>query len=92
MAKKYRTSGNSRVTDATWTTLIGSKAFRVGYEDKHKGRAFDPDRFRDARDQWNYERGRLLACTYTGPLKNGRKITYEAIIATIQAVDDKAFI
>ena len=90
--KTYKQVGNSRVAVATWTSILGAKAFRVGFEDKHRGRPFDPDRFRDSREQWSYERGRLLASVYSGPLKDGRTVCREAIYAAVGAVNDKVFI
>ena len=71
--------------NATITSILRSKAFVTGFTDARKGAAFDPDKYRWAREQWDYERGRLLAFEFDGMLKNGRTVTTAAIVAYARA-------
>ena len=71
---------------ATKTTTIGAtmraKSFLRGFSEVQRGIALDPEAFRsNASDQWKYERGRQFGCLYTGPLKQGRNLVYEAAYA-----------
>lgn len=58
------------------TFVMSRAAFVKGFQDVKKGRPFDYDI--EAESQWSYERGRLLATVYDGPLKEGRYVTPEA--------------
>jgi hypothetical protein len=71
---------------ATKTTTIGAtmraKAFLRGFSEVKRGLPLDPEAYRnDAVAQWRYERGRQFACVYTGPLKQGRDLIYDATYA-----------
>lgn len=60
--------------------VVSSAHFKKGFEDKKHNRPFD-DSYRNSNDQWLYERGRLFACVYDGPIENGRYINSDAVRA-----------
>jgi hypothetical protein len=78
--------------NATITSILRSKAFVTGFSDARKGTAFDPDKYRWTKEQWDYERGRLLAFEFNGMLKNGRTVTTAAILAYARAQHTGALI
>lgn len=61
----------------TISWVMSRRAFLRGYEDVKAGRPFADDE-RDVKLQWLYERGRLFACLYDGPVKSGRDVTKDA--------------
>lgn len=71
--------GNKASVTVTWKSIVGSKCFALGYADAHKGRPFRE--WRTAQDGWNYERGRLFAALYGGPLKINRRVCHHALVA-----------
>ena len=79
----YRTQ-QTRTRKVTLSAILSRAAFRKGFEDKRKGRAWD-DTIRDPREQWSYERGRLFGCVFSGRLKQGRTVTREALAAYADA-------
>jgi len=70
--------------------IMASKAFRLGVEDVRNGNPFRD--FTDVNNAWAYERGRLFACVYRGPVKHDRRVTYEALVAMGRAVDSRDII
>ena len=81
MAKRkvIKQSGNTLTTPITWKQIIGSKAFRIGYEEVLAGKPFQYDAFQ-GKDAWHYERGRQFAASgYNDKLKTGNKVLNEAI-------------
>jgi hypothetical protein len=67
----------------TKTITIGAvmraKSFMRGFSEVQRGVPLDPEAYRsNTADQWKYERGRQFGCLYTGPLKQGRTLLYEA--------------
>lgn len=64
-----------------------SAAFNRGFEDARKGKPLNYDAY-DGKlnDQWNYERGRMFAMLYGGPLKENRRVTYQAIMECSKAI------
>lgn len=56
-----------------------SACFVRGFKDKKANKPIQYDAYLfKTNDAWNYERGRLFACVYDGPLKNGNKLTWQA--------------
>ena len=86
--KVIKQSGNMPTTPITWKQIIGSKAFRIGYEEVLAGKPFQYDAFQ-GKDAWHYERGRQFAASgYNDKLtedepkvhpKTGNKVLNEAI-------------
>lgn len=73
--------------------VMRAKSFLRGFSEVQRGIALDPEAFRsNASDQWKYERGRQFACLYTGPLKQGRTLLYEATYAYHLAHRSRAII
>ena len=72
---------NAKTTTSKFSTVIRSAAFVRGFSDRIKKKPFAYDLYSRSRDQWNYERGRQLGAVYTGPIKQGAKVTREAILA-----------
>jgi len=75
---------NSSTHGVTGQSIVGSAAFRKGYEDAKKGLPLAADDF-SVTNAWHYERGRLFAFCYNGRLKNGRKVRMDALLAFQQA-------
>jgi hypothetical protein len=73
--------------------VMRAKSFLRGFSEVQRGIALDPEAFRsNAADQWRYERGRQFGCLYTGPLKQGRNLVYEATYAYHLANRSRAII
>jgi hypothetical protein len=66
--------------NTTTTAVIRSAAFVRGFNEVRKGKPLSYDSYRDANDQWNYERGRQFALCFNGALKNGAKVTHSAAL------------
>lgn len=60
-------------------SVMRTACFVKGFKDKKAGKPikYDAYLFR-TNDAWNYERGRLFACIYDGPLKDGNRLTWQA--------------
>ena len=69
-----------QTTNTTTTAIIRSRAFVLGFNEVKTGRPLNYDAFRDANDQWNYERGRQFGLCFNGALKNGAKVTHSAAL------------
>lgn len=68
--------------------VMASAAFSRGFSEARKGKPIEYEAYTDSNsnDQWNYERGRLLAMIYDGPLKEDRRVTYQAMTACAEAI------
>lgn len=62
--------------------------FVRGFKEARKGIPMDYDAYLDERtnDRWQYERGRLFGLMYTGKLKDGNRVCYDAINSFSDAV------
>lgn len=63
--------------------MMNSHAFSRGFADVREGKPFRDDW--PSETAWRYERGRLLACVYPGPLREGRAVSLAAIWAYAEA-------
>jgi hypothetical protein len=64
--------------------VMRSGAFVRGFNEARKGKPMDYDCFSghgDTNARWNYERGRLFGLLFSGPLKEGPRITFFAYVA-----------
>ena len=61
--------------------LFRSAAFNLGVKDVREGHAFRYDEFSNPNDAWNYERGRIFANCYSGPVKVNKRVNGYAMIA-----------
>lgn len=64
--------------NTTCKAVIRTKAFVRGFNEVREGKAPDYDAFRDANEQWNYERGRQFALTFPGKIKLGSTVNQTA--------------
>lgn len=70
---------------ATFSSIVGSAAFREGIEDYQAGRAPDYDKRAGTKGEWHYERGRQYAAHCAGakrtpePTRFGRRVSRIAI-------------
>ena len=86
-------SNGAKGKKITFAQLIRKAAFVAGFNAARSGKPFDYDAYRgDIGGQWSYERGRILALTFTGAIKNGRNVTLEAAWAAHAAYSDKTMI
>lgn len=87
--KNPETSGNKVTVEVTLASIMRSKAFRAGYDDAHRGRPFQPEPFVEKNQDWSYERGRMFAALYSGPLKAGHHLLPGAYDAFRKAYNSK---
>ena len=81
------------VHNITAKELLRSAAFMRGFREVQAGKPMDYDAFQGRpNDQWNYERGRILATVWDGPVKIGQKITMSALYALRDALVSKEMI
>lgn len=67
-------------------SVLRRKSFVEGFNSVRKNKPYDYSKLDgDQNEAWNYERGRLLALVYDGPLKEGRYVTSAAIAALTKA-------
>jgi len=70
-------------------TVLRRKSVVDGFNSIRKGKPFDYAAVdKDPVYGWGFERGRLLALIYDGPLKNGRDVTPGAIQAWIKGREE----
>jgi hypothetical protein len=81
---------NSNRHFVKYETVMRSADFMQGYKDKLAGKPFDYERRN--RDLWSYERGRLFACYFSGAIKNGRKVRFDAVHAFKNALRERYII
>lgn len=67
-----------KTANTTCKAVIRSKAFVTGFNEVRIGKPFNYDAFRDANDQWNYERGRQFAMIFPGKIKHGATVSQAA--------------
>ena len=64
--------------------VMRSGAFVRGFNEARKGKPMDYDAYQEAGQtnaRWAYERGRLFGLIYSGPLKQGPRVTWDAYSA-----------
>lgn len=64
---------------------VNSKAFMDGVRSVRKNKPFNYDYSTVVNDQWNYERGRQFALVWFGEVKEGRHVTWAAMVAADRA-------
>lgn len=68
------------------TAILSRRSVVDGFNSVRNGKPFDYEAVdADGIYAWGYERGRLLALVYDGPLKEGRYVTQGAINAWFEA-------
>lgn len=78
---------------AKLTTILSRKSVVDGFNSIRKNQPFDYDSCdKDPFYGWGYERGRLLAIVYKGPLKEGRYVTHGALQAWLRAKAEGAIL
>lgn len=73
----------------TLRTVLRSAAFVRGFKEARKGLPMDYDAYGEAHEttnRWSYERGRQFGLIYTGPIKDGKTITHDAVVYYGRAV------
>lgn len=84
----YRTA-QTRTKNTTFKSVMTTAAFNRGVKEARTGKPFDYDAYEKTNDQWAYERGRQFGLVYAGPVKEGRTVTREAIIAIRSATENR---
>ena len=73
--------------------VLKSRPFGRGFAAFRNGEPFDPDAYPySLNDQWNYERGRILAACYEGALRINRRVSKGAIIAARETMRTRGLI
>ena len=72
--------------------VLKSRPFGRGFAAYRAGEPFDPDAYPSINEQWNYERGRILAACYEGALRVNRRVTNGAIIAARETMRTRGLI
>ena len=81
------------VTRAVKVASILRRAATIkGFTEMKTGKPFNAEAYRDTREQWSYERGRVLGIVFAGQIKRGRDVTREAITAYAIAKRDGTII
>lgn len=83
---------NATKRNASLISILRTRAFGAGFRSYRAGEPLDTDRYRGITDQWNYERGRMLAAFYRGALRSDRRVARAAVIAANEAVYSGALI
>ena len=61
MARRSYISGQQRVRNVSLSSIMRSKAFRLGFETAARGEGWPREYDRmNMKDQWDFERGRML--------------------------------
>ena len=76
-----------KTKDVSLQAVMSRKPFMRGFAEAQKGTEMDYDAFNeDTNSRWQYERGRIFGLLYHGPLKQGRRVLYEAQVACSNAI------
>lgn len=70
-------------------SIMRAAAFVKGFKEAQAGKPFSYDLFESIRDtnkQWQYERGRQFGLIYSGALKTGARLNWQARAAYRQAM------
>jgi hypothetical protein len=82
-----------RTEDVTCQSIMRTKHFVRGFKEVKAGKPFDYDFCPDnSTDLWAYERGRLFALVYDGPVKSGNRLLQSAVNAFGEAYWNKSII
>ena len=73
-------------------SAMRSAPFVRGFKDARAGKPLNYEAFPYTGDQWQYERGRHFALIFNGALKDGARITWQALSAYRDAVWNRAII
>lgn len=76
-------------------SVMRTAAFVRGFRESQAGKPLNYDAFPDSFEtnkQWQYERGRQFGLIFTGALKNGPKLTWQAKAAYREALRQNAII
>jgi len=84
----YRTA-QTRTKNTTFKSVMTTAAFNRGVKEARSGKPLEYDAYTETNQQWAYERGRQFGLIYAGPVKEGRTVTREAIIAIRSATEDR---
>lgn len=91
---------NSKTKRTTVKSVMGRSEFRAGFDDYRNGKKMRDDwsgrdRSHVCKQQWSYERGRLLAVIAStkglgeAPLKFGRNLNNEMVAVFAEAIREK---
>ena len=81
-----------RTHKSTATAVMKRAPFTRGFKDAQKGKSFEPEAYSTGNDQWDYERGRQLAFIFNGPLKDKSQLNVGALLAFVDAIQQKVII
>jgi hypothetical protein len=73
----------------SFKSVMTTAAFNRGVREARSGKPLEYDAYTETNQQWAYERGRQFGLIYAGPVKEGRTVTREAIIAIRSATEDR---
>ena len=80
--------GQITTRGVSFKSVLGSAAFMRGVREARAGIPMDYNAYDnegDTRKRWNYERGRQFGLVYSGPVKDGNRVRWEAIHAVRDA-------
>lgn len=80
--------------------VLSSAPFVAGFNEARAGKPFNPEAWSQSikirgkvlNGQWRYERGRMLALLFAGPLKHGQTVNRAAVLAYIEHSESGAII
>lgn len=89
-------SGQVKTKSCSLKSIIYRASFVRGFNEVKKGVPMDYDAYTgphdDTNDRWAYERGRQFAYMFSGALKNGKTVTWDAQYVMGQAIYENYFI
>ena len=83
---------NAATRTVTVASILRRAATIKGFAEMKTGKPFNSEAYCDPREQWCYERGRVLGLVFAGQIKRGRDVTREAITAYAIASRDGTII
>ena len=72
------------------STMMSSAAFMRGFNEARKGIPMDYRAYESAQEyknRWCYERGRQFGLVYSGAVKDGRRVRYDAVREYVFAME-----
>lgn len=88
--RRYDSGNGKNVYQTTVKAVMNTPGFASGFGEVMRGKPANFDAWADdKRKAWAYERGRLFGVMFKGKLKDGNRITREALYAFADAVTRK---
>jgi hypothetical protein len=89
--KRYDSGNAKNCYQTTVRAVMNAPGFATGFGEVLRGKPADFDKWSTCKAKaWAYERGRLFGVVFKGKLKDGNRITRDAIFAFADAYKSKS--